>query len=831
MFAQVIGGAAAVAVGVYMTNSIGQESIESVAAGGISVQDSVLVVNRSRFTNCRVASLADSSFGSSSVFGGAFAVLHSPQVSNFRSGLLLPSYTTLNVTGFNLTVLIAESFFARCSIFSNTSNRPGGANGGGGALYTKSAALTNFSVTESSFKNNFVTVASGSTGLSSFSSGGALAVETGDSKFSFVAVSSCIFVNCTVQGAQISNMGVLGGAVHVLHAARISVVATNFTNCSILYAVGGDIVSGGSAMSAVVTGSMSVISCVFDASEGRDMSETSTGLLFLARNSSRVNINVLDCEFVSSSVVVSIQCVDDDGVRRVAGLCVGPIFMLQNSTIFQVPSNRVSDFNFSATGSSLMSLQISESLSFLGSRLHCASPRFAVFMEHPVESSTTALYSCKPCLPFHISSTATVVSLEELSNAQNVDRCFPASGDGSASGCPFAISDCTTFVSVSSGFWANISESATLVPARRCPPGYCGCASATNGTCPLPPPISIDSKDDPLCNGNRIGTLCGGCRPGFTQSMDDRNCISNQACSESMWWVWTLSVLGYVAYSLYIVVSCLNRSDGAIACLLFFFQMSSFATVADDSNAFATVLEYAQVHSVVAMYQNACYAPSMSAYNATALKLIGPLLVLLFVVAWTKAIQKLQQRNSVDIRVSYSSTIVVAVLFVFSNVASVVFTLVECSSYSEANAVVFIDGTVPCKDMKWNILVFVAALLFVYPAALAAALRHAKVPPNVRNAVCGKFTAPVFYWGAVTLSFRLLISFTQFMRVDVPNLMAFARLLLSVGALFLLVYLRPYVHVTTFWLDVACYVCLIVQFGLQGFSANRDFMGVAESSF
>jgi hypothetical protein len=69
------------------------------------------------------------------------------------------------------------------------------------------------------------------------------------------------------------------------------------------------------------------------------------------------------------------------------------------------------------------------------------------------------------------------------------------------------------------------------------------------------------------------------------------------------------------------------------------------------------------------------------------------------------------------------------------------------------------------------------------------------------------------------------------MRVDVPNLMAFARLLLSVGVLFLLVYLRPYVYVRTFWLDVACYVCLIVQFGLQGFSANRDFMGVAESSF
>ena len=156
--------------------------------------------------------------------------------------------------------------------------------------------------------------------------------------------------------------------------------------------------------------------------------------------------------------------------------------------------------------------------------------------------------------------------------------------------------------------------------------------------------------------------------------------------------------------------------------------------------------------------------------------------------------------------------------------------LVECSSYSDSDAVVFIDGTVPCKDTKWIILVFVAALLFMFTAAFAAALRLKQFPPRSREAFCGKYRRPVFYWGAVTLSFRLLISVAQFLEVDFPNLMAFICSSLSIGVLVLLVSLCPYVHTRSFWVDVACYVCLIAQFGLQGFAANRDFLGVAESS-
>ena len=123
----------------------------------------------------------------------------------------------------------------------------------------------------------------------------------------------------------------------------------------------------------------------------------------------------------------------------------------------------------------------------------------------------------------------------------------------------------------------------------------------------------------------------------------------------------------------------------------------------------------------------------------------------------------------------------------------------------------------------------IAALLFVFPAVFAGALRLKKLPQSARDAVCGKFTEPVFYWGAVTLFFRLLVSVTQFLRVDFPNILAFVRSSLSTGVFFLLVNLRPYVDERTFWVDVVCYGCLIAQFGLQIFSADREFLGVAET--
>jgi hypothetical protein len=82
----------------------------------------------------------------------------------------------------------------------------------------------------------------------------------------------------------------------------------------------------------------------------------------------------------------------------------------------------------------------------------------------------------------------------------------------------------------------------------------------------------------------------------------------------------------------------------------------------------------------------------------------------------------------------------------------------------------------------------------------------------------------------VTLGFRLLMSLSQFLRVDYPSLLAFVRLCLALVMLVMLMYFRPYKYQVAFWVDVACYVSLIALFGLQSLAESFEFLGVVPRS-
>jgi hypothetical protein len=531
-----------------------------------------------------------------------------------------------------------------------------------------------------------------------------------------------------------------------------------------------------------------------------------------------------------NQVMVSGQCVGDDGVRRLSGICIGPNIILHLSRIFQLPAEAGSDI--SLTGSALMSVQNPATLLFKESVMSCAPPRFAVFKQSLVKTSTSSTeYSCRPCSFFQISLTAAKVSLEELSNATNVDRCFFANG-AVLSDCPFAVVDCTTFVRVSNGFWTNFSQnfshSGALEKPHRCPLGYCGCINSINGSCPFPPLISINRNRDPLCTGKRTGKLCGGCLPNFTQSMDGVSCIGNEVCKRNLWWLWTVSILGFFFYSLYIALSCGEFIDNSVTCVMFYLQMSSYAFDPGDSDFWFEILQISQFRSIFSFEVESCYALDMSAYHATAFQLTGPFFVLIFSAPSTWILRRIRarlQQHNINISVSYSGTLAATILYVFSSVADVVFTLVECTSY-DGFGVVFIDGTVPCLDSNWKGLMTVVVLLCLFPLAFFAALWWNKLPEDAREVICGNFTQPVFYWEALTLAFRLLVSAIQFLQVDYPNLLASMRMILSLGVFTLLMILRPHVSGHTFWVDVVCYTCLIVQFGLQSFFANVDYFAI-----
>lgn len=137
-------------------------------------------------------------------------------------------------------------------------------------------------------------------------------------------------------------------------------------------------------------------------------------------------------------------------------------------------------------------------------------------------------------------------------NTKNGDRFFLPNRLGTY-GCPFAVANCKGFflLDVRHGFdrildkYKIISDSGKLSIAL-C--GYCGCVSPTYAACPLLPPISIGRNRDQLCNGNRMGKLCGGCRFNFSQSLDDISCIGNKKCWKRLWWVWMLLIFGLAAY-------------------------------------------------------------------------------------------------------------------------------------------------------------------------------------------------------------------------------------------------------------------------------------------
>jgi hypothetical protein len=833
---QAMGGAVAIVAGAFVY-STSRENFGQSSFGSTYMQDCRVAVSGSSFTDCEAVSLTSGpALGTASVYGGALSVLHSPQVSTFvvETSPLPP--TQAELAGFNVTFFVSRCSFSACSAVTNsTSVVPGAASGGGGALYFGIAAFANVSLQSSSFSSCFVVVAIGAIGFpASNSSGGGVLVDilNGSNVTSAsVLLLSNTFWNCSANGAgQYSPFtAVRGGGVAVSRAAAIKVLNTSFSTCSVSGASSVSVVSGGAGLSAVLVPSVSLTGCSFDGAASQDSSGTSAGLLVLPSGAAPAIIAIDSCSLFSSigTVILNITCVDAaTGLNSAACVQPGPAVSASNSNISQLaPATDGSDF--SSIGSAMVSLQQNVSVMSTNSLLVCNSTQFAVFRKSLFPN---VVYSCSPCPNLQVSLTSNAVLLDTVSPdsaAPLIAQCIPLP---SATSCPSGIAACTTSVNVTSGFWAEFSNLTTwpLTDASQCPAGYCACGD--NPSCLLPPPLSNAANPNPLCSGNRSGVLCGGCVSGFTQSLDGRTCISNEVCSQNLWWVWTLSILWWAAFGLGIVVSSSGQSSGAISCVLFFFQISSLASIETSRSRsgpkWAVVV--AQFGTIFSLTSMSCWAPDMSAYDVTAAKLIGPCFVLLFSIAWTRLLSNLKprlQRHGVDMDVSYSGTFAVTLLFVFSNVSSVVFALVTCTSDGK----VFIDGNVECYNTSWRILIGVVVILCFVPIAFAGALLRNKLPEQARCAVCRAYTERLFYWGAVTLAFRLLMFITPLIvKVQYPNVSAFVHLVLSGMMCCVLVHMQPYVAVNTFWIDVCCYLCLGAQFGLQTISSTRDALGTLQ---
>lgn len=169
------------------------------------------------------------------------------------------------------------------------------------------------------------------------------------------------------------------------------------------------------------------------------------------------------------------------------------------------------------------------------------------------------------------------------------------------------------------------------------------------------------------------------------------------------------------------------------------------------------------------------------------------------------------------------------VLLVFSSVSSVVFQLITCQEVG-AEKVVFIDGSRKCEGPLYKGLVAAAVLLSVFPAVFWALLKFNTIPKTTKAVVCSAYNDSTYYWGAVTLFFRFVMTVLFATAREFPSITALVLMICSVCMLVLMIMLRPYVEQRTYYMDIFCYICLIVQFALQVLVRTSESLGAAVTS-
>jgi hypothetical protein len=192
-----------------------------------------------------------------------------------------------------------------------------------------------------------------------------------------------------------------------------------------------------------------------------------------------------------------------------------------------------------------------------------------------------------------------------------------------------------------------------------------------------------------------------------------------------------------------------------------------------------------------------------------------------------KLVLKRVQMRKIDVKVSVSATLSTVILLLFSSVTTIVFKLVTCRRVSDDLNVIFLDGTQSCQDAKWKGLIAVVVILCMFPILFVAALRWKRLPPNIRTTVCSAYKPLKEYWGAVTLTFRLVMSIVYAGIEASPSIAALVQLALCVAMLLLLTYQKPYRTDSTHHFDVMCYVCLIIQFVLEVLVRATESLGIS----
>lgn len=747
----------------------------------------------------------------------------------------------------------ADLTIARCnisnSVSASSSCSPGASNAAGGALFV-SILSSNLVISSSFISNSSVRTGCAASSSETYSVGGGVSVF----QASAVLIKSTQVMSCFAIGVpQAINVFVSGGGIFVQNSALFALENSSITSSGVEAAFSDRVLACGGG--ALATRNVPAIR-ISNSTMYNNSDSSSTAVTFLQQLNleSGMVVNITDGSVLSTNpsirtdlpalnISCGFQCSEEHQKRLHLNVL--------NSAL--VAQNKLDKPYASAM---VMSLPRWSLLSATSSFVNCSfmgADNIAVLVV--LEANRSVLVTCSSCFrPFSIALASSSVNLSKVpsfvaaSVTQDSCRSLALTSSISTSDreqqCPFGFSFCSTIANITVGYWAKFASDGSIGDAVRCPSNYCGCRNIlgySKPTCQLFPPFAVEFQpDDALCTGNRTGVMCGGCTVNFTQSLNGRTCVPNQICLDSLPWVWAITVVGYFMYSVYVVKTSMKKNSGLIMCVLFYGQLSSFAGVpvqldnasqqSENSNWFSTVSQFG---SILALYDNSCYGVNMGAYEATAAELCGPAIVLaasLLLAATAKHLlprfTDFLQKHKIDVKISFGATVIYVLLLLYSSMAKVVFELITCQDVG-SDRVVFIDGTKKCEGTLHEFLIAVAALLSIAPFVFWAALKFNKIPHTAKSAVCSAYSDSRYYWGAMSLLFRFVMTVVFATVRTFPSIAALALLMCSVCMFGLLIMLRPYAKQRTFYMDVFCNTCLIVQFSLQVLVRVSESLGVA----
>ena len=139
---------------------------------------------------------------------------------------------------------------------------------------------------------------------------------------------------------------------------------------------------------------------------------------------------------------------------------------------------------------------------------------------------TSLRYSCRSCSPGYYSlergtSRGLVVA--------NHVKCLP---------CPFGAICIENNIAAKPNFWGYLkSTHSQSLEFLACPEDYCP---------------SIATKYYNICQGNRVGTLCGQCAKGFTETLFSTECRNSTKCGNYTVWIVTMALT--ITLALYLLI-------------------------------------------------------------------------------------------------------------------------------------------------------------------------------------------------------------------------------------------------------------------------------------